>query len=1021
MKNRRWVRCRTKINHKKSSLVIGLCLLAYTGMAQDYEWRTKGRVISPKTDSQIEKKNSQAQLAPSVAPTPVALSGRVVDEDGMPMPGASVQLKGTTLGTITDANGNFSFERIGQNSFTLEIGFVGYEAQELNIEFPLKRPLEVKLIEKSIVTREVIITSSRRSEDSFTAPVSGFKAGVMELRETPFLNPYQMAANQPGVQVISSSFLVNSFNVRGLAQTMTSRVLMLSDGIDQQSPGFGLAMANINGIPELDVAAAEVVAGPASALYGPNAYNGVYNLIAKDAFNYPGLSATVKVGALHLDNIDTDKPQALVDAGIRYAKKITNRWAMKANLAYMQTEDWHANARQDVALYRPDNRFQIPGPPNPGYNGANLYGDDALELLDARSPYTVAPGGGPLIRNLIQTTRTGYADSEVADYGTRLFKADLTSQHRLSRRHELILSGRISQWEGILQTNMLQRVRSRDAVSYGTRIELKHPRYFVRAYMSGEDLPQLNNLSNTARNMIRMTKNDAAWYSQFALAFNEDNPLIRSALEAALEAAGRNIFPAGDPTAARAFADADNRALFPYMYNALRSVGIDSTNALKYATTWTSGIARQEPGSKGFDSLYTETVKNRYLNQQYGTRNAIRSRFYHLETQYSFPNIIPDGEILVGGNARMFTTYTADRYFYEQNGGVYVMEAGVYAQAVYRPFDKRMQITGSLRLDKNQNFDLQVSPRLALSYAAGEKRNHVVRVAYNSGFRPPTLEQQYGRLNLNAASRIGGTPDVLDYYNLRGNFYDPQSIINFLTKAGQGASVEEAAKQLKLIELKALQPEIARSLEVGYRMNLSEKLLLDGYVYGTYNYNLVTEVAGIGPMPGYVGVYTPQEILKRQFLFNKVYTNLEKRITTYGAAARIAYNFNTHYSLELNYGYNDYEVAEEIKSIITADFALPKHIGRVAFTGRNLAKHFGFLGAANYAAAYDASIAGIANYSVPAYLTVDAQLSYKVPSIKTIFKIGGTNILNNRHIHTPFSGTIGALVYGQISFDEFLR
>jgi len=55
------------------------------------------------------------------------------------------------------------------------------------------------------------------------------------------------------------------------------------------------------------------------------------------------------------------------------------------------------------------------------------------------------------------------------------------------------------------------------------------------------------------------------------------------------------------------------------------------------------------------------------------------------------------------------------------------------------------------------------------------------------------------------------------------------------------------------------------------------------------------------------------------------------------------------------------------------------------------------------------------------YVTLDLQTSYKFSAFKTILKIGGTNLLNNRHTQILGGGTIGAMAYVQLTFDEFLH
>jgi iron complex outermembrane receptor protein len=60
-------------------------------------------------------------------------------------------------------------------------------------------------------------------------------------------------------------------------------------------------------------------------------------------------------------------------------------------------------------------------------------------------------------------------------------------------------------------------------------------------------------------------------------------------------------------------------------------------------------------------------------------------------------------------------------------------------------------------------------------------------------------------------------------------------------------------------------------------------------------------------------------------------------------------------------------------------------------------------------------------YPVPSYNTVDAQVSYRVPHIKSLIKLGGSNILNKKYIQSGGGPNIGAIYYVSLTFDELFR
>ena len=90
--------------------------------------------------------------------------------------------------------------------------------------------------------------------------------------------------------------------MRGFNSNGNVRVVQLIDGMDNQAPGLNFSVGNIVGISELDLQSVDLLPGAASALYGPNAINGIILMDSKSPFLFQGLSAQVKTGAMHASN-----------------------------------------------------------------------------------------------------------------------------------------------------------------------------------------------------------------------------------------------------------------------------------------------------------------------------------------------------------------------------------------------------------------------------------------------------------------------------------------------------------------------------------------------------------------------------------------------------------------------------------------------------------------------------------------------------------------------------------------------
>ncbi|MEY4954580.1 MAG: hypothetical protein RI981_665, partial [Bacteroidota bacterium] len=218
-----------------------------------------------------------------------------------PLIGVSVSVKGKVIGTITDANGHFAFSTSTPVPFTISVSMVGYERQEIVVK-SAKSDIQIDLKEQSVLGQDVVVSASRIEESVLQSPVSIEKMDLRSIRETPAANFYDALRNMKGVEVSTQSVNFSSISMRGFNSNGNVRVVQLIDGMDNQAPGLNFSVGNIVGISELDLEGVEVLPGAASALYGPNAMNGIILMNSKSPFLYQGLSAQVKAGAMYAGN-----------------------------------------------------------------------------------------------------------------------------------------------------------------------------------------------------------------------------------------------------------------------------------------------------------------------------------------------------------------------------------------------------------------------------------------------------------------------------------------------------------------------------------------------------------------------------------------------------------------------------------------------------------------------------------------------------------------------------------------------
>jgi iron complex outermembrane recepter protein len=147
----------------------------------------------------------------------------------------------------------------------------------------------------------------------------------------------------------------------------------------------------------------------------------------------------------------------------------------------------------------------------------------------------------------------------------------------------------------------------------------------------------------------------------------------------------------------------------------------------------------------------------------------------------------------------------------------------------------------------------------------------------------------------------------------------------------------------------------------------------------------------------------------------RVYTNAKNKYTTYGTSLGVTYNVYKTFTLSGNINYN------KIKGNATPDlfitgFNTPDWTSNLSFGNRALTKDIGFNIVWKWQNAFLWE-SPLVTGKVNAINNLDAQVTLRVPSAKSIIKIGGTNVINNRHIEYAGGPTIGALYYVALTVD----
>ncbi|HEX2778357.1 MAG TPA: TonB-dependent receptor [Gemmatimonadaceae bacterium] len=270
-----------------------------------------------------------AVLAPAAA---LAQSGRITGTvtdaaSSTALPGAQVTVVGTVRGALADAQGHYTIDDVPAGTYEVRAqrggriarsssGIVVGAGQETRVDFVLERaPLELA---------GVVVSASRRVEKVTEAPATITRIGAEQIENTTG-NSYSGALKGvEGVDFVQVGATTATINTRGFNSAFNNRVLQMEDGRIAVLPEYGMPAAGFTTIPKVDLAAVEVLVGPGSALYGPDASNGVLTLESKDPKQFPG--TTIELGAGTRTYRDIQGRQAGVFGGGRFGYKLTGEY-----------------------------------------------------------------------------------------------------------------------------------------------------------------------------------------------------------------------------------------------------------------------------------------------------------------------------------------------------------------------------------------------------------------------------------------------------------------------------------------------------------------------------------------------------------------------------------------------------------------------------------------------------------------------------------------------------------------------
>ncbi|MCX2484087.1 TonB-dependent receptor [Pedobacter sp. MR2016-24] len=903
-----------------------------------------------------------------------------------PIPGVSITIKGTTVGTATGQAGKFSLRTTEKVPFTLVVSFLGYT----KTEYPVNgntNDLNIELESASILGQEVVISASRTPERILESPVSIERMSAASIKDLPAPSFYDALNNMKGVEISTQSLTFKSVNTRGFNSNGNTRFNQYVDGMDNQAPGLNFSVGNIVGITELDVDNVELLPGASSALYGAGGINGTLLMTSKNPFDYQGASFQFKSGINHV-NDGNSSTQPFKQLDVRLAKAWNNKFGIKGSFSFLQAKDWVAD---DYSNFDRASRTAKGGDrsTDPNYDGINVYGDEvsqnmrnvAQSVLNAGQAafienYGKATGG--LVPNQAQingflstnaqtapfyaglntpglipnqnVSRTGYKESDLVDYNTQSLKTSTAIYYRFNSTIEAVAQANWGTGTSVYTGSDRYSLRNFSIGQY--KLELKGQDFFLRGYTTQERSGDSYISSILGSYINEQSKVSQTWFPQYI----------------------------GNYVGAR---------LNP---------GITDAQAHAIARS-AADQGRYEPGSVAFETA-KEAIINNTISSGKGAKFDDKTNLYHYEGMYNFSNILKNVvEFQIGSSYRKYQLRSAGTIFDDLNRKLDIDEYGAFAQLGKKMFNDKFKLTVAGRYDKNQNFEGRFTPRVTGVFTVAPNQN--IRASFQTGYRNPTTQNQYIDLAVGGGSQrlIGGLPEILNKYELYDiKPYTDVSYRAFLASAAAGTP-NPALLQSYTFDPKGVRPESVKAYEVGYKALLGPRLLLDAYAYYNQYKNFITSV----------DVYQNKGGTFTKF---GVPVNAAAEVNSYGAALGLDYLLG-QFNLSGNVSYN--KIGDLPENYIN-DFNTPEYRFNFGIGNKNIIRNVGFNVNYRWQDRFYWN-SSFASGDVPAYGSLDAQVNLKIPAVNSMIKIGGSNVLNNYYITSFGNPKAGALYYIAYTFN----
>ncbi|MFC4094424.1 TonB-dependent receptor [Euzebyella saccharophila] len=707
------------------------------------------------------------------------ITGIVIDDDSVPLPGASVVVKGTTTGSTTDFDGNFSIN--AEPGDNLVVSYIGFETKEVTAT---SGEMRIQL-SSGVALSEVVIVGSRNPNR--TATESTVPVDVIDMAELNNVAP-QVNLNQI-LNYVAPSFTSNTQTIsdgtdhidpaslRGLGP---DQVLVLINGKRRHTSslinvngtfGRGSVGTDLNAIPASAIQRIEVLRDGAAAQYGSDAIAGVINIVLNKSVNE--LNATVTTGANFSKNandqtggVDGETTNVAASYGLPLGDNggyfnLSGDFDVRED--YSRMKEWEGEVFNQ---YNVVERFAN----NDGYDLSALLDDDVSDVIQYANQAGIALNGAttkeelqPILSQDATTSELAARNQQRSDYNMRVGQSALRGG-RLFANFALPLD------DNGTEVYSFAGISSRTGNSAGFYRLPNQSRTYTPAYINGF-LPEINSTIKDRSLSVGIKGKINEWNVDLSNTYGKNSFLytIGNTFNASLQNASPTFFDAGGFSFAQNTSNLDVNRFFEDVMS-----GLNVAFGAEYRVENYDIVAGEEASY----SQYTAD----------GQRITLASQ---QPSQDFFGNARP-------GGSQVFPGFSPSNELSRGRSSI----AGYFD--VEADFSEKWLASFATRFENYSDFGSTINFKLATRYKISDNLN--IRGAANTGFRAPSLHQ----INFNSTSTI---------FDQNGN---PQEVGTF-------ANNSRAAKLLGIPELKE---ETSSSVSLGFTANIPDANLtftVDGY------------------------------------------------------------------------------------------------------------------------------------------------------------------------------------------------